>query len=244
MATVPMGLAAKFGHRTISSESRSERKALVWGARLFGVAGVVAYNWWVPVPFIHGMLPSVNGFFSDIEATGMPHATLLQDADMVSGLCLLTAFFLLLFASAVHGLRRREWRWLAWFAAAGFVGGRFPYACAAGLSSVCDAKQWHMQLPVHHYLHMAAGVVEFSTITVVVLLAVRRTRGTRSVPATVYRSALGAFAVAYPALAAAYLTNRLGAFVEPVFFVAFTAVILAELYEADRAGVPALSATS
>lgn len=53
-------------------------------SELVGVAGLVLYNWWVVVPVVHGMLPSDNGFFSDIEASGLPHATLLQHLDLVS----------------------------------------------------------------------------------------------------------------------------------------------------------------
>jgi len=37
--------------------------------------------------------------------------------------------------------------------------------------------------------------------------------------------------VAYPLLGASYLTDRLGALVEPIFFVCFSAMVLAELYE-------------
>jgi hypothetical protein len=41
--------------------------------------------------------------------------------------------------------------------------------------------------------------------------------------------------VAYPLLAASYLTDRMGAFVEPVFFVCFSAMAAVELFERQRA---------
>ena len=39
-------------------------------AEVLAVVGVLAYNWWVAVPFVPGFMPSVNGFFSDLEVAG------------------------------------------------------------------------------------------------------------------------------------------------------------------------------
>ena len=99
-------------------------------AKVLGVAGVLAYNWWVVVPFVPGLMPSVNGFFSDLEATGRPHAALMSDADLAAGLLLVAA--LLLRGSTVRHRVRREWKWMMAFALAGAIGGRYPYACAEG----------------------------------------------------------------------------------------------------------------
>ena len=41
--------------------------------------------------------------------------------------------------------------------------------------------------------------------------------------------------VAYPLLAVAYITDRFGAFVEPIFFACFSVIVLAELVEGVRA---------
>lgn len=144
-------------------------------ARVVGIAGVLAYNWWVVVPFVPGLMPSVNGFFSDLEATGRPHAELMSDADLVGGALMLVA--LAMRGSSAGGGVRREWKWLIVFAVAGVVGGRYPYACAEGLSVSCRQLEWHLQLPVHHYVHVTAGVAEFATVTVAAVLAMRRTRG-------------------------------------------------------------------
>jgi hypothetical protein len=198
-------------------------------SEVVGVAGLLLYNWWVVVPFVHGLLPSVNGFFSDIEASGLPHAPLLQHLDLLSGILLLTA--LALRGSVGPQYRGREWGWLVGFAIAAGAGGKFSYACSSGLSAACRAQERRLQLPLHHYIHMLSGVLEFATITAAVVLAVRRTRGQRTGSARVYRSVLRLFSIAYPLLALAYLTDRLGAFIEPVFFLSFTLVIITHLFQ-------------
>lgn len=205
------------------------RTARVDTARALGLVGVVAYNWWVVVPFVPGLLSSPNGFFSDLEATGHPDAVLMQRADLVAGVAMAAAF--LLGGSMGRHEIRRERRWMVAFAAAGAVGGRFSYACAEGLSATCRQLEWRLELPLHHYIHVVSGIAEFAALTVAVILAARRTRGERTVEARVYRALVTVLAVGYPVLGAAYLTDRLGAFVEPVFFLAFSAMVVAQLFE-------------
>ena len=72
----------------------SDSRRLAAAAKALAVAGVVAYNWWVVVPFVPGLMPSVNGFFSDLEATGRPHAGLMSDADMAAGMLMAAALLL------------------------------------------------------------------------------------------------------------------------------------------------------
>ena len=219
--------------RPAGSDRGGDSKSHEWRrgtSEVLGVAGLVFYNWWVVVPFVHGMLPSYNGFFSDIEASGLPHATLLQHLDLLSGILLLTA--LALRGSIGRQYRGREWGWLVGFAIAAGAGGKFSYACSSGLSAVCRAQERRLQLPLHHYVHMLSGVLEFATITTAVFLAVRRTRGQRTGSALVYRTVLRIFYVAYPLLALAYLTDRVDAFIEPVFFLSFTLVIVIHLFQA------------
>jgi hypothetical protein len=198
-------------------------------SEVVGIAGLALYNWWVVVPFVHGMLPSANGFFSDIEASGLPHASLLQHLDLLSGVLLLAA--LALRGSAGRQYRGREWGWLVGFAIAAGAGGKFSYACPEGLSAVCRAQERNLQLPAHHYIHILSGILEFVTITVALILAVRRTHEQRTWPARVYRSVLRLFYLAYPLLGLAYLTDRLGALIEPVFFISFTVLIITHLFE-------------
>jgi hypothetical protein len=197
--------------------------------RALGVAGVLAYNWWVVVPFVPGLMPSVNGFFSDLEATGRPHASLMSDADLAAGL-LLAAALLLRGSTAGHAVRR-EWKWLMAFALAGAVGGRYPYACAEGLSASCRQLEWHLELPVHHYVHVVSGIAEFATLTVAAVIAMRRTRNDGTPESRIYAGVVTTLVLGYPLLGAVYLTDRLGTLVEPIFFVAFSVIVLTELFE-------------
>ncbi|MGD0312672.1 MAG: DUF998 domain-containing protein [Acidimicrobiales bacterium] len=205
-------------------------------AKVLGVAGVLAYNWWVVVPFVPGLMPSVNGFFSDLEATGRPHAALMSDADMAAGV-LMVAALLLRGSTAAHG-RRREWKWMVAFALAGAVGGRYPYACAEGLSATCRRLEWHLQLPLHHYVHVVSGIAEFATLTVAAVIAWRRTRHDGTGQARIYSGVVTTLLIGYPLLGLVYLTDRLGTLVEPVFFVAFSVMVMAELFEPIRPRPP------
>jgi hypothetical protein len=205
------------------------RTAVVTAAKVLAVAGVVAYNWWVVVPFVPGLMPSVNGFFSDLEATGRPHALLMSDADLVAGVLMVAA--LLLRGSQGRTGARREWKWMVAFAAAGAVGGRYTYACSEGLSATCRRLEWHLQLPVHHYIHVASGIAEFATLTTAAVIAMRRTGGETTSEARVYAGVVKTLAIGYPLLGVAYLTDRLGTLVEPIFFIAFSVMLLAEIFE-------------
>jgi hypothetical protein len=201
----------------------------VAAAKVLVVGGVLAYNWWIVVPFVPGLMPSVNGFFSDLEATGRPHAALMSDADMLAGVLLVAA--LLLRGAHARGGPRREWTWMVAFAAAGAIGGRFPYACSEGLSATCRQLEWHLQLPVHHYIHVVSGIAEFATLTVAAVMAMQRTRRSGAPIARVYRVLVEVLVVGYPLLGLVYLTDRLGTLVEPIFFVVFSAMVLAEVFE-------------
>jgi hypothetical protein len=211
-----------------SSVDEHDRSRLVAG-RALGVAGVLAYNWWVVVPFVPGLMPSVNGFFSDLEASGRPHAPLMSDADLAAGLLLAAA--LLLRGSTAGHVVRREWKWLMAFALAGAIGGRYPYACAEGLSETCRQMEWHLQLPVHHYVHVVSGIAEFATLTVAAVIALRRTRNEGTPESRVYAGVVTTLVLGYPLLGAVYLTDRLGTLVEPIFFAAFSVMVLTELFE-------------
>ena len=198
-------------------------------ARVAVVGGVVAYNWWVVVPFVPGLMPSVNGFFSDLEATGRPYASDMAHADLLAGILMLAA--LALRGPLVAGSARREWKWMVAFAVAGALGGRYTYACAEGLSAACRSMEWHLRLPVHHYVHVVSGIAEFATLTVAAALAVGRTRGQATAPARVYSRIWTALLIGYPFLAVSYLFDKLGTLVEPYFFVLFSVMVLAEVFE-------------
>lgn len=197
---------------------------------MIGVVGLAAYNWWVLVPFQAGLLRSPNGFFSDLEVPGQPDAAIMQHLDLLAGVLLLIAL-LLRGSSGRKVARRAEWSWMLVFAVAGIIGERFPYTCSEGTSPTCRALEWHFQLPVHHYVHIVSGIAEFVALTVAAVLAHRRTKGDSTIEASVHRFVVVALKVGYPLLGVAYLTDRLGVFVEPIFFLAFTAMAAAVLFE-------------
>jgi len=58
------------------------------GAWIFGIAGLLLYNWWILAPFKPGLIVSPNELFSDLEVTGQPFATSMQHADLYPGCCL------------------------------------------------------------------------------------------------------------------------------------------------------------
>ncbi len=216
----------------LGASKRGRSDPVTWrlhAARTVAVVGVAAYNWWVVVPFVPGMLPSVNGFFSDLEATGMPHAGILGDADVLAGVLMLVA--LVLRGPLAGGRARGEWKWLVVFAAAGTIGGRYPYACAEGLSATCRRLEWQLALPVHHYVHMLSGIVEFAALTAAAVLAMRRTRARHDVVARGYTAVVAVLVAGYPLLGFAYLADRFGTLVEPVFFLTFSTMLLLEIFE-------------
>ncbi len=191
--------------------------------------GAVFYNWWVAAAFDHHLMASPDQLFSDLETQGLPHSVLFQRVDLVSGLVLLAA--LVLRGPMARGLRRSEWPWLVVFALAAALGGHFAYACPEGRSASCRSAEWHLELPMHHYLHVASGIIEFGAVTVAVLLACRRTAGTGTTTAVWVRWIGVILLVAYPVLAVSYLGHLDGAFVEPVFFLTFTAMVAVEVLE-------------
>jgi len=198
-------------------------------AQFLGIAGVVLYNWWVWVVVATNLLTSTNAFFSDLEATGRPDATLFQHFDLAAGIVMFVAF-------VVRGPwgpegKRTEWRWLVLFAIAGAFGGHFAYACPEGLSAACRNAEWHLRLPLHHYLHVISGIIEFAAMTTAVYLAWMRTREHNDWISRGFKVVALAMLIGYPLLAIAYLTDRFGAFVEPIFFICFSIMVMIELLE-------------
>ncbi len=226
---------------TLAQPRRSRaRIALAW---TLTVAGLLAYNWWVLVPLKPGLMNSPSELFSNLEVNGLPYATVMQRLDLSSGVLLLAAFLV----AGNGAIRRRSGRgeWLAMmgFAIAGALGGRFPEVCNDTSDAVCRRMEWRFELPVSQYIHIAAGICEFASITIALVLAVRGSRGLQTRAARIYRGLLRGALVAYPLLGAAYLLNRLGGIMEGVFFTGFTVMVLTQV--AERTGRrPAQSATA
>ena len=201
-------------------------------AQFLGLVGIVLYNWWVWVVVATNLLTSTNAFFSDLEATGRPDATLLQHFDLAAGIVMFVAF-VMRGPWGPQG-KRAEWRWLLLFAVAGAVGGHFAYACPEGLSSACRSAEWHLRLPLHHYLHVFSGIIEFAAMTTAIYLAWKRTREHRDWVARTIKAIAVTGLIAYPLLGVAYLTDRFGSFIEPIFFVCFSVMVAIELLEPRR----------
>ena len=197
-----------------------------------GIVGIALYNWWLPVALFSRLLTTPNELFSDLEATGRPDASVLQHLDLAAGIVMVVA--LLLRGRVGPDGRRSEWPWLVTWAVAGAVGGRFSYACPEGLSAACRSAEWRLALPPHHYVHVIAGIVEFTAATVAVYIAWKRTRSRERPTTRTIRWTGRVLVAAYPLLGLSYLTDRLGVFVEPIFFVCFSVMAMVELLEPDR----------
>jgi hypothetical protein len=198
-------------------------------ARILGVAGLVAYNWWVLVPLRPGLMRSPNEVFSNLEVAGRPFAPAMQLADLLSGLLLLAAF--LLVGARAAGPVRRDWLALMIFAGAVVLGGMFPETCADSISPACKRQEAALQLPASQYLHIAASFIEFGAITLALLFAVRRTRGLRSGVALTYRALAWAVVLCYPLLGLSYLADRSSAVMEAAFFAGFSVLVATEIWE-------------
>ncbi|SDJ02539.1 Protein of unknown function [Frankineae bacterium MT45] len=196
--------------------------------RAVGVVAVALDSWWI-VAGLDGMVTSPDDFFSDLEAQGRPHAAVFSHLDVAAGL--LTILALVLRGSRARSGRRPEWLWLIGYAAAGAVGGLFPYVCAEGVDAACRTAEWHLRLPLHHYVHVIAGICEFAAASVAITLAWRRSVVGVDPVAKPIRALGWILLFSYPALGYAYLSDRLGAFVEPIFFIVFSAMVLIELFE-------------
>ncbi len=179
--------------------------------------GLLLYNWWALVA-ITGWLPSLDSLFSEVSADGQPHSVLLQRLDVVAGAFLVAALVLRGPLGSSRPARVARAGLLAWAAAAG-IGGLVPFACAPTTAEGCRYAERHLQLAAHHYLHVVTGVAEFVGASAAIVAA-RRIEPL----ARLGRALTVVLAVAYPVLGAAYLAERLGSLVEPVFFVAFSVI--------------------
>ena len=223
-------IAQPRGAGAASGPAPGQRRQLVtWS---LGAAGLVSYNWWLLVPLKPGLMTSPDELFSNLEVTGQPYAQVMQHADVLAGILLAAA----LVAAGWRRLpgSRRDWLGMLAFAAAGTLGGLFPEVCADGVNAGCRQRELHFLLPARQYAHDAAGIAEFAAITVALIVAVRRTRGLRSRPGSVYRWLWRGALACYPLLGASYLTGRLGGVMEAVFFAGFSVMVLTQLAERLR----------
>jgi Protein of unknown function (DUF998) len=224
----PSGAPDQAGDLLAGLPGRGTRRLLAW---TFAIAGLIAYNWWILVPLKPGLMSSPDELFSNLEVSGLPYASAMQHADLAAGLLLAVA--LLILGRGLPAMRR-DWLAMLVFSLAGTAGGIFPEVCEDGINARCRSQEWHFELPVSQYLHMAAGIVEFAAITTALLLAWRRTRDSQQVTARIYRRLGVGALVCYPLLGLAYLVNRMGGVMEAVFFAGFTIMVVTEVAERTR----------
>jgi hypothetical protein len=207
------------------------RRRTAW---CLAILGLVLYNWWVAVPLRPSLLVSPNELFSNLEVNGQPYASWMQHADFASGLLLFAAFIIVGWQSLDGGAL--EWLLLLAFAFAGAAGGILPEQCLDTINRSCHLDEIELRLGGAQYLHIVAGIIEFASITAVLYLSYRRTRGEPSRIATLYRWLYFGAWVFYPLLAVAYLFVLGGSFVEAAFFTGFALVIIAQLRERTTHG--------
>jgi hypothetical protein len=208
---------------------KNNRKIIAW---ISGILGLISYNWWILAPFKSGIITSPNQLFSDLEINGQPYANVMQHLDLISGILFLITFLFLINRSNIK--RNYESLALIGFGIFAALGGVFSETCSDTTNAVCRHLEISMKLPAQQYLHLLFGIAEFGFITIALFFAYYRTKKKRTKIAKIYRFLfVGAF-IAYPLLGLAYVTNRLGAIIEPVFFTAFSIIILVQLYERTK----------
>ena len=97
-----------------------------------------------------------------------------------------------------------------------------------------DVVYASLSFPGPAYNPSISGIIEFATMTTAVFFAWKRTRDDSSWVSKGVKATALAMLIGYPLLAVAYLTDRFGAFVEPIFFVSFCAMVAIELFEPRR----------
>jgi hypothetical protein len=202
------------------------RKLTVW---LLAISGLIAYNWWVFIAFKPTLMSSFNELYSDLEVVGHPYAVELQNADVASGILILCVFLLIGSNRLVSSFK--EWLALIVFAIGGMMGGFFPESCSDTTNAACRRMEWALRLPLHNYLHMFFGIMEFGAITLVLIFAHHRTKHDKTLSAKIYTGLYRGAFVAYPLLGLSYLTNRLGGLAEIGFFVPFTIILVMQISE-------------
>lgn len=203
------------------------RTAMCRSALFFGL---ILLNWWLLLPFL-GLWPnSLNGLMSDATATGSPNAQAIRVVEFLACGLLLTALSL---RGPIdqNGKVRRDW----WCAVALVVFEAFDTlfveACRSGTDQQCFSDEMRFDLPLHHYFHVAGGVLEWSFALAAVILGLRRLRSINSPLQGSYRSLLIFAIVVIPPLAAAFVTHRLFVVVESTVYIAFSLLIYLQVTE-------------
>ena len=190
-------------------------------AVVIGALAIALHNWWIYV-YPAGWMPqgSFHALISEASASDQPHGSLLSGFDIAVGIALLVAF----------GLRYRYWSRVSlamWvygilWALGGLFEGIFPMQCASTPDKVCEKAELRFTLPVHHYLHIGLGVLEFAGGTFMILRARRmNSLGWLHRLGRVLTVAMLAW---YPLIGLTFFTKKWQGITEPVFFVIFSVI--------------------
>ena len=163
-----MGAQSLRRNERLSSRDRfSISEARLVGARVTGMIGLGAYNWWIAAPFVAWDVAQPRRVLQRPLGRRPAACGDAASVDTAAGLLLLAA---LLLRGPSDGLTKRpEWPWLVTFAMVAAIGGMFPYACQPGYDAACRRLQFSFELPLHHYIHMLSGILEFATASIAIL---------------------------------------------------------------------------
>jgi hypothetical protein len=190
-------------------------------AVVLGALAIALHNWWVYI-YPAGWMPhhSFHALISEAAAVDQPHGRLLSMLDVIVGIALLVAF----------GLRWRFWKrtsivmWIygVMWALGGLFEGIFPMECASTPDKACGKAELKFTLPVHHYLHIGLGILEFAGGSFMILKAWKT-------PAYGWLARLGrwlavSLLVCYPLIGLTFFTKHWQGIMEPVFFVIFSII--------------------
>lgn len=187
------------------------------------VMGLLLFNWWIALPAFVPASGMFDRLISDATATGAPNADLLRWIEAIGAVLLLVALFV---RGPLDGNSRvrRDWWCVVGLVVFEMVGAVFVEACESGTDRECFDRELALELPWHHYLHIVAGVAEWSLAVLAALYGWRRLRGTAR--GRVYAAMLVYGAVILVPLAVTFVTHRLFSAVEFTIYAAFSTIIV------------------
>lgn len=192
-------------------------------AGAFLAVGIVLFDWWIALPWLVPREGMYDRLISDATATGSPHAMLIRTFEVVGALALLVAL-LLRGPLDEFGIGRRDWWCTVGLVVFEVFGAVFVESCPSGTDRACFDREIALDLDLHHYLHIAGGVVEWSFALLAAWFGWRRLRGTGR--GRIYGGLLVYAGIVLVPLALAFATHRLFAVVEFTVYLAFSTILV------------------
>lgn len=196
---------------------------------LLGV-GLALFNWWLALPWLVPRDGMFDRLISDATATGSQNATAIRLLE-AGGASILVLALLLRGPDDAQGRPRLDWWCVVGLVAFEILGAVFVEACQSGTDRACFERELAFDLEWHHYLHIVAGVFEWSFALAAAWFGWRRLRG--NARGRVYQALLIYAPVVLAPLALAFFTHRLFAVVEFTIYAAFSLLIALTVTERD-----------